>query len=70
MPSMDIFDVAYDYLLTNGRPEITIPVENPGPVRLRIINGSASSYFHLEYAGGPMTIVSVGMSSRSWSPVS
>ena len=27
-------------------------------MRLRIINGSATTYFHLEYAGGPMTIIS------------
>jgi len=27
-------------------------------VRLRIINGSATTYFHLEFAGGPMRIIS------------
>jgi CopA family copper-resistance protein len=58
MPAMDIADVAYDYFLANGRPESTIHAEGHNTVRLRIINGSATTYFHLEFAGGPMTIIS------------
>ncbi len=58
MPPMDISDVAYDYFLANGKTEITIDA-NPGEVvRLRLIDGSATTYFHLEYADGPMTIIS------------
>lgn len=58
MPPMDIADVAYDYFLANGQREITLDA-NPGEtVRLRLIDGSATTYFHLDYAGGPMTIVS------------
>lgn len=58
MPPMDIADVGYDYFLANGTPQMSIPA-NPGDkVRLRVIDGSATSYFHLQYAGGPMTIVS------------
>lgn len=58
MPPMDIADVAYDYFLANGKPETAI-VAKPGELlRLRIINGSATTYFHLEFAGGMMTIIS------------
>jgi CopA family copper-resistance protein len=57
MPPMDIADVAYDRFLANGRPEIALPEASGQPLRLRIVNGSATTYFHLEFAGGPMTIV-------------
>lgn len=58
MPAMDIADVAYDRFLANGRPETAFPAGPGETVRLRIIDGSATTYFHLEFAGGPMTIVS------------
>lgn len=57
MPAMDIADVAYDRFLANGKPELTFHAEPNETVRLRIINGSATTYFHLEFAGGPMAIV-------------
>jgi CopA family copper-resistance protein len=57
MPAMDISDVAYDYFLANGRPELVLAAEPGETVRLRIIDGSATTYFHLEFAGGSMTIV-------------
>ena len=57
MPAMDIADVAYDRFLTNGKPETTLQAKPGETVRLRIIDGSATTYFHLEYGGGPMTIV-------------
>jgi hypothetical protein len=57
MPPMDIADVAYDHFLANGQPEITLAAEPGETVRLRVIDGSATTYFHLEYAGGPVTIV-------------
>jgi CopA family copper-resistance protein len=57
MPPMDISDVAYDRFLANGRPDETLPAEPGDTVRLRIIDGSATTYFHLEFAGGPMTII-------------
>ncbi|MFP4317296.1 MAG: multicopper oxidase domain-containing protein [Desulfovibrionales bacterium] len=58
MPAMDISDIAYDRFLANGKPEIHLPAEPGETVRLRIIDGSAATYFHLQFAGGPMTIVS------------
>ena len=65
MPAMDLADVAYDAFLTNGKTEEVLPA-NPGEtIRLRVIDGSASTFFHLHYAGGPMTIVSAdGQSVR------
>jgi FtsP/CotA-like multicopper oxidase with cupredoxin domain len=57
MPAMDIADVAYDRFLANGRPGIELAAEPGEIVRLRIIDGSATTYFHLEFAGDPMTIV-------------
>lgn len=57
MPAMDIADVAYDRFLVNGKPETMLPAAPGETVRLRIIDGSSTTYFHLEFAGGPMTIV-------------
>ena len=57
MPAMDIADVAYDRFLANGTPETTLHAMPGETVRLRIIDGSATTYFHLEYAGGPMIII-------------
>lgn len=58
MPPMDLADVAYDAFITNGRPEQHLPAQPGERIRLRIINAGASTFFHLHYAGGPMTIVS------------
>lgn len=57
MPPMDIADVAYDRFLANGRPQIELLAKPGEIVRLRIIDGSATTYFHLEFAGGPVTVV-------------
>lgn len=57
MGTMDISDVGYDAFLVNGNPTTEV-VAMPGQqVRLRLVNASASSYFHLSFAGGPMQIV-------------
>jgi CopA family copper-resistance protein len=57
MPPMDIADIAYDRFLANGKPDTNLHAKPGETVRLRIIDGSATTYFHLEFAGGPMTIV-------------
>ena len=58
MPAMDVSDIYYDKFLINGWQESEYPDVKPGEkVRLRIINGGASSYFWLQYAGGKMKIV-------------
>lgn len=57
MPPMDIADIAYDYFLTNGLPETQLEAHRGETLRLRVINGSATTYFHLNFSGGPMTII-------------
>ena len=59
MPGMDLADVYYDAFLANGRIADEYPGARPGePVRLRVINGSASSHFWLQFAGGTLRVVS------------
>lgn len=57
MPPMDFSDVGYDAFLSNGKPATDFPAQPGETVRLRLINASAASYYHLEYAGGPMNII-------------
>ncbi|MFD1818819.1 Multicopper oxidase with three cupredoxin domains (includes cell division protein FtsP and spore coat protein CotA) [Pseudarcicella hirudinis] len=58
MPPMDISDIAYDAFLINGKKTDKIEDLKPGEkVRLRVINASASTYFHVTYAGNPMTLI-------------
>ncbi|WP_286755766.1 MULTISPECIES: multicopper oxidase domain-containing protein [Roseivirga] len=57
MLAMDVSDVYYDKLLVNGRPWDEAEF-NPGDtVRLRIINGSSSTYFWIDYSGGQLIVV-------------
>jgi CopA family copper-resistance protein len=58
MPPMDIADVAYDYFLANGKQQSSINARVNEKIRLRIINGSATTYFYLEFSGSPMQIIS------------
>lgn len=58
MPPMDIADVAYDYFLANGSPQSMIHAEPDEKIRLRIVNGSATTYFHVEFSGSHMQIIS------------
>lgn len=58
MPPMDLSDVAYDRFLANGEPEHHIAARPGQSVRLRLVDGSGSTFFHLQFAGGPLTIVS------------
>lgn len=59
MGPMDLADVGYDAFLINGEAvsSITDIDGQAEQVKLRLINGSTSSYFEVEYAAGPMTIV-------------
>lgn len=59
MTPMDVSDVYYDKFLMHGKEVNYFKDAKPGEVvRLRIVNGSASTYFTLQYAGGDMRIVS------------
>jgi FtsP/CotA-like multicopper oxidase with cupredoxin domain len=58
MLPMDVSDVYYNRFFVNGLPEEERTAYHPGDrVRLRVINGSSSTYFWLQYAGGPITVV-------------
>ncbi len=58
MHAMDVSDVYYNAMLANGRQEAEFPWLKPGEkIRLRIINGSSSTYFWLQFAGGKLSVV-------------
>jgi FtsP/CotA-like multicopper oxidase with cupredoxin domain len=58
MLAMDVSDVYYDKFLTNGKKDDSVPDFKAGDkVRLRVINGSSSTYFWLNYAGGKISVV-------------
>jgi CopA family copper-resistance protein len=57
MPPMDISDVAYDRFLANGKASSHIEASPGETLRLRLIDGSSTSYFFVEFAGGPMKII-------------
>lgn len=59
MPAMDVSDVYYNKFLMNGQKKNYFKDAMPGEVlRLRIINGSASSYFTLQYGMSYMRLIS------------
>lgn len=58
MEGMDYSDVGYDAFLANGKPDLQIFKEIKGQkVKVRLINGSASSIYKVTYGNGPLTIV-------------
>ena len=58
MAAMDVSDVAYDRFFINGEKDASVPDVKPGDrVKLHIVNGSSSTYFWLQYAGGKITVV-------------
>lgn len=58
MPAMDVSDVYYNKFLMNGKEKKYFKDAKPGEViRLRIINGSASSYFTLQYGMSYMRLI-------------
>jgi hypothetical protein len=63
MEGADIADIYYPAFLSNGKKVAEYPDFKPGEkVRLRFINGSASSYYWLDFgAGNPMIVSSDGM---------
>lgn len=57
MPPMDLADVYYDRFLLNGASQQSLDVKPGERIRLRIIAGSASTFFHLQFGGGPMQVI-------------
>jgi len=57
MPPMDLSDVFYDRFLLNGATQQYLAA-NPGEkIRLRVIAGSSSTFFYVQFAGGPMQVI-------------
>jgi CopA family copper-resistance protein len=58
MHAMDVSDVYYERFFVNGDTSQTFSRFKAGDqVRLRIVNGGASSYFWLTYSGGKLMVV-------------
>ncbi|OJY95801.1 MAG: copper oxidase [Sphingobacteriales bacterium 40-81] len=58
MHAMDVSDVYYEAFTVNGKKaETRLIYKAEDKIRLRIINGSSSTYFWLNYAGGKITVV-------------
>ena len=58
MHAMDVSDVYYERFFVNGDTSETFSRFKAGDkVRLRIVNGGASSYFWLTYSGGKLMVV-------------
>ncbi|SHL67298.1 Multicopper oxidase with three cupredoxin domains (includes cell division protein FtsP and spore coat protein CotA) [Chitinophaga jiangningensis] len=58
MTAMDVSDVYYEKFLANGRLSDSMPALKGGDkVRLRIINGSSSTYFWINFSGGKLSVV-------------
>ncbi|NVO86283.1 multicopper oxidase domain-containing protein [Hymenobacter terrestris] len=69
MEGFDIADIYYDAFLVNGQPVQQYPEFRPGErVRLRIINGSASTQFWLTF-GGPQDPLLVAADGQDVVPV-
>ncbi|HLO79948.1 MAG TPA: multicopper oxidase domain-containing protein [Chitinophagaceae bacterium] len=57
MHAMDVSDVYYERFLVNGKTEDSGKYKAGDKVRMRIINGSASTYFWIYYPGSKITVV-------------
>ncbi|MGB3078927.1 MAG: multicopper oxidase domain-containing protein, partial [Saprospiraceae bacterium] len=58
MLAMDVSDVAFDRFFTNGKTQSEQPQYRKGDkVKLRVVNGSAATYFWLKWSGGKITVV-------------
>ena len=58
MTPMDVADVYYNAFLINGKDRSFFKDAKPGEIiKLRIINGSSSTYFTVQFAGGQMQVV-------------
>lgn len=65
LPAMDVSDVAYDAFLINGRQRSSIAAKSGERIRLRVINGGTATYFYLNSAAGPLSIIAAdGMEVR------
>lgn len=58
MPGADVSDIYYTRFLMHGQPvRIFNKYKRGDSVKLRVINGSAATYFWLQYSGGKMKVI-------------
>ncbi|MFZ3207557.1 MAG: multicopper oxidase domain-containing protein [Geobacteraceae bacterium] len=57
MPPMDLSDVYYDRFLLNGATQQSLAARPGEKIRLRVIAGSASTFFYIQFAGGPLQVI-------------
>lgn len=57
MMPMDVSDVGYHAFLVNGKRQIRMDGRPGERVRIRVINASAATYYHLSSSTGPLTII-------------
>jgi len=57
MPPMDLADIYYDRFLLNGAAQQTLAAQPGEKIRLRVIDGSASTFFFMQFSGGPLRVV-------------
>ncbi|MEO8173281.1 MAG: multicopper oxidase domain-containing protein, partial [Sediminibacterium sp.] len=58
MTAMDVSDVYYDHFFSNGKVQNETHGFKAGDtVKLRIVNGSSSTYFWLNYAGSKLMVI-------------
>ncbi len=57
MPPMDLSDVYYDRFLLNDAAQQSLAAKPGEKIRLRVIAGSASTFFYLQFAGGPLHVI-------------
>ena len=59
MEGMDYADIAYDKFLSNGTSKLDLfkHLEGKSKVKLRIINGSATSIYKITYGGEYITVI-------------
>jgi FtsP/CotA-like multicopper oxidase with cupredoxin domain len=57
MMPMDVSDVGYHAFLVNGQRQTRIEGRPGERVRLRLINASAATYYHISSSAGPLMIV-------------
>lgn len=68
MLAMDVSDVYYDLFTVNGKPvAYRKDLQAGDTIRLRVINGSSSTYFWLQFAGGKLLVV--GTDGQAVEPV-
>ena len=69
LPGPDISDIYFDAFLANGKPVASLNANAGETVRVRIINGSSSSYYYLEFAGGEGNLRIIAADGQDVEPV-